>query len=177
MNTPANVAPRRCPTQRCKFRGHRAGLAAPPATCAQRTASEYWRPFSCKVRFGSSFIFGSSRITPSSPHRWPASLRAALQFRHSHNPCSRTWVSAGFWCPSPHSGIDSCSGGLTIPGCWRRPCGKCLVEKPGSGRGCVTRGCGGLSTDPIEPIAGSTMPVVSSLRQALRVSTLHWSMM
>ena len=52
-----------------------------------------------------------------------------------------------------------------------------LGEKPGSGRGCATRSCGGRSTDPIEPIAGSTMPVVSSLRQALRANTLRWSMM
>ena len=66
MNMPANVAPHRCPTQSYKFWGHRAGLAAPPATCAQQTASEYWRPFSCKERFGSVFIFRSSRITPSS---------------------------------------------------------------------------------------------------------------
>ena len=62
-------------------------LAAPPAISAQRPASEYWRPFSCKERFGSSFIYDSFRVTPSLPSDGPP-------LRDHRSQCTATIYSA-----------------------------------------------------------------------------------
>ena len=163
-NTPANVAPPmplNTAHSGAPRRHHRPARHTHPTTCKRILA-----PFLMRVRFGSSCICGSSRIPQLSPlmARLFAST-AAVQAQPQ--PTQQNLGERRILVPIP-TVASTVAAGFDHTWLLAQALRQVLGEKPGSGRGCVTRSCGGRSTGPIEPIAGSTMPVVSSLRQALR---------
>ena len=125
MNTSADAAPRRCPTQSCRS-GHR---AVSRTTCAQRTASEYWH-------FHAGHVSGapSSVEVPESP----ALTTDGLPLHN--NRCNQCEPQ----CTQPNLNEHRILVPISIQWhrqlrgfdhTWRLTCGQSLGVKPWSGRG------------------------------------------